>query len=80
MPVRTELRNRTKDFQPVAECDAEVFKMLIGQVGENREINAVFSKALRVLGHAELFEPVRDFLHCGAPYLALLRTYLIERS
>ena len=33
--------------------------MLICQFGENREINAVFSKALRVLGHAELFEPVR---------------------
>ena len=28
---------------------------------------SVFSKALRVLGHAELFEPVRDLLHCGAP-------------
>jgi len=40
-----------------------VFKMLIGQVGENREINAVFSKTIRVLGHAELFEPVRNLLH-----------------
>jgi hypothetical protein len=34
--------------------------MLVGQVGENREINAVFSKALGILGHAELFEPVRN--------------------
>jgi hypothetical protein len=40
--------------------------MLIGQVGENRQINAVFSKTLGVLGHAELFEPVRNLLHCGA--------------
>src|SRR3974390_916682 len=25
----------------------------------------VFSKPLRVLGHVECFEPVRDLLHCG---------------
>jgi hypothetical protein len=28
--------------------------------------NLVLSKALAVLGHAELFEPVPDLLHCGA--------------
>ena len=41
------------------------FQVLIGQVGKDREINAVLGKALRVLGHAELFEPVRNLLHCG---------------
>ena len=35
--------------------------------GGEREINAVFSKALGVLGHAEVFEPIRNLLHCGAP-------------
>ena len=39
--------------------------MLIGQVGQNRGIDVVLGKALRVLGHAELFEPVRNLLHCG---------------
>ena len=39
--------------------------MLIGQVGKNREINAVFSKTLGVLGHAEFFEPVGNLLHPG---------------
>jgi hypothetical protein len=39
--------------------------MLICQVRENREINAVFSKAIRVLGHVELFEPIRNLLHRG---------------
>jgi hypothetical protein len=38
---------------------------LIGQVGKDREINAVFSKALGVLGHAEFFEPDRNRLHRG---------------
>ena len=37
--------------------------MLVGQVGKNREINAIFGKALRVLGHAELFEPIANLLH-----------------
>ena len=31
----------------------------------SRDLNAVFSKALGVLGHAELFEPVRNLLHRG---------------
>ena len=68
MPERhRKLPDRAKHFQPIAECDAEVLEILIGQVGENREINAVFSKTLGVLGHAKLFEPIRNPLHCGAP-------------
>ena len=39
--------------------------MHVSQVGKNREINAVFSKKLHVLGHAECFEPVRNLLHRG---------------
>jgi hypothetical protein len=30
------------------------------------EIDPILGKALGVLGHAELFEPVRNLLHCGA--------------
>ena len=48
------------------EKDADVLKVLIGQMAERLGSNAVFGKALGVLGHAELFEPVRNLLHCGA--------------
>src|SRR5215472_9260385 len=41
--------------------------MLIGQVGENGEINSVLGKALSVLGHAEFFEPICNLLHGGPP-------------
>ena len=43
--------------------------MPVGQVGKNREINAIFGKALRVLGHAELFEPIANLLHRLPPAL-----------
>jgi len=39
--------------------------MLIGQVGKDREINAIFGKTLRILGHPEFLEPVRNLLHRG---------------
>jgi hypothetical protein len=32
-----KLPDRAKHFQPVAERDAEVFEVLIGQVGKDRE-------------------------------------------
>ena len=52
---------------PITEENADVLEVLIGQVAKDRKINAVLGKALRVLGHAELFEPVRNLLHCAAP-------------
>ena len=61
-------RDRAQAFCGDAPSDnAKVFKVLIGQVGKDREINAVFGKALRVLGHAELFEPIRNLLHGAKP-------------
>jgi hypothetical protein len=38
---------------------------LIGEIGQYREINPVFGKALGVLGHAKLIEPIRNLLHRG---------------
>ena len=61
----SRLRDRAQHFAPIAEKNAQLLQVLIGQIGQDREINAVFGKALRVLGHAELFEPVRHLLHCG---------------
>ena len=52
---------------PITKDDAEVFQVLIGQVAKDRKINAVFSKTSRVLGHAELFEPIGNLLHGRKP-------------
>jgi hypothetical protein len=52
-------------FPAITEDNTQVLQVLISQVAEDREINAVFSKALRILGHAELFEPVGNLLHGG---------------
>ena len=49
----------------MAKQDAEFFQVLIGQIGKNGQVNRVIGKTLRILGHAELFEPVRDLLHRG---------------
>jgi hypothetical protein len=57
--------NRAQHFQPVLERNAKVFEMLIGQVGENGPINVVLGEPLRVLGHAEFFEPICNLLHGG---------------
>ena len=43
--------------------DAELLQILICQIRENAEVDRVFSKALGVLGHAELFEPIGNLLH-----------------
>jgi hypothetical protein len=48
------------------EWDADVFEILIGQMAKYRDIDPVLGKGLGVLGHAELFEPVRNLLHRGA--------------
>ena len=47
--------------------DADIFEVLIRQMRERRNINPVLGKALGVLGHAELFEPVGNLLHCRKP-------------
>ena len=55
------------------EKDADVLKVLIGQVAERLDSNAVLGKALGVLGHAEFFEPARNLLHRGAAVLGSFR-------
>ena len=60
-----KLPDRTEHFQPVPKRQPEVSEMLIGQVGKDREINAVFGKPVQVLGHAEFFQPVGNLLHRG---------------
>ena len=49
------------------ERDTKLFEVLIGQIAKDGGIDVVLGKALRVLGHAEFFEPVRNLLHRRAP-------------
>ena len=51
----------------MSERDAKPIKVLVGQFVENIDVDVVVGKGLRVLGHAELFEPIRNPLHRGAP-------------
>ncbi len=62
-----ELGNRRQHLSSIAEQDADLLKVLVGQVAKDRDIDSVLGKTLGVLGHAEVFEPVRNLLHCGAP-------------
>jgi len=59
----SKLRDRCQHLSPMPERDAKLFEVLIGQMREHRDIDVVFDKPLGILGHAELFEPVRDRLH-----------------
>jgi hypothetical protein len=51
----------------VPEQDADVLEVLIGQMGERRDFNPVFSKTPCILGHAEFFEPIGNLLHWRPP-------------
>ena len=44
---------------------AKPIEVIVRQFAENLYIDIVFSKTLRVLGHAELFEPVGNLFHCA---------------
>ena len=49
------------------ERDTKLFKVLIGQVAKDGGVDVALGKALRVLGHAESFEPIGDLLHGRKP-------------
>ena len=63
-----ELLDCGEHYPPMPEQHADVLEVLIGQMTECRETNPVFSKAPRILGHAEFFEPVCNLLHRRAAY------------
>ena len=45
--------------------DADLFQILIGQITEDRELDVVLGKTLRVLSKTKLLKPVGDLLHRG---------------
>jgi hypothetical protein len=66
----------------VADRNAKAIKVRVRQLAENFDIDVIFGKALRVLGRAAFSEPIRNFLHRGAPshapYAAPWQRYPIE--
>jgi hypothetical protein len=47
----------------MAEQDAHILEVLVSQMRQHRDIDAVLGEALAVLGQAEFFEPIRNPLH-----------------
>jgi hypothetical protein len=43
-----KLRNRRQHLSSMAEQDADLLKVLVGQVTKDRDIDSVFGKTLRV--------------------------------
>ena len=60
-----KFRNRTQHLPPMPERDTKLFEVLIGQIAKNGGVDVTLGKTLRVLGHAERFEPIRNLLHRG---------------
>jgi hypothetical protein len=57
--------DRAQHLAAMTNGDAKPVKVLFCQLGKNVEVNVVFGKTLRVLGHTEFFQPVRNLLHRG---------------
>ena len=47
----------------MTERHPDLFKVLIGEIGEDRKADVILGKALRMLPETEPFEPVRRLLH-----------------
>ena len=61
------LRDGRQHLSPMAERHTKVLEVLVGEMPKDRYIDLVLCKTLRVLGHAECFEPTRKVLHCAHP-------------
>jgi hypothetical protein len=42
-----------------------LLEVLISQMRQHRDIDAILGEALAVLGQPEFFEPIRDLLHAA---------------
>ena len=61
-----QLADGREHYPPMPKQDADIFEVVISQMRECRNTNPVLGKTLRILGHTELIEPLRNLLHCGA--------------
>jgi hypothetical protein len=57
------------------ERHTKSIEVLIRQFAENVDIDVALGKALRILGHAKLFEPVGDLLHSANPHATELTVF-----
>lgn len=65
-----QIGNRTQELAAMTERHhPNLFEILIVQITQNRKINVILIKAVRVLLDAKPFKPVRNFLHRGTPTL-----------
>src|SRR5262249_9460384 len=61
-----KLGNSPQHLSAMTKRNTNVLEVLVGEITQDTHvIDAVISKELGVLGHAELFEPVRNLLHRG---------------
>jgi len=58
-----ESADRPQHFATIAEQNPHFFQVLVCEVRKDAEVNAIFDETLGALGHAEFFEPIRNFLH-----------------
>jgi hypothetical protein len=71
-----QLVNGGEHFAPMPERNANLFEILACQILKYGNINLVVDEALDVLGHSELFEPIRNLLHYDrAPITVRGRTF-----
>ena len=66
-----KLGDRTQHFATITKDNAEILEILICQVREDGEIDPILSKALRILGHAKLFEPLSKTVHNTATKIVI---------
>jgi hypothetical protein len=56
----------SREYLPtMAEWNADVLQILIGQMGDYRNVNLILGKTRGVLTEVELLKPVRNLLHLG---------------
>jgi hypothetical protein len=60
--VPAKFSDRREHLPPMPEQDADLLKVLVSQVAEDRDVDPILGKTLGVLGHTELFEPIRNLL------------------
>jgi hypothetical protein len=47
----------------MAKQNSDVFEVLLGQIGKDAKIDAIFGKALRIFRQAEIAQPIGDPFH-----------------
>ena len=63
LPQARQPGDCAQDFATITKDHTDVFEVVIGQVREDSEVDPVLGKALGILRHAELREPLLYLLH-----------------